>query len=230
MNILITGANRGIGLEFTKQYLSDGFNVIACCRNPNKAEHLQQLQKRFPQTLSIELLDVRDPKNIEILADKLKSTSIDILLNNAGIYGPSQIRFGQLEQEDFISVFTVNCIAPILMAQAFIKQIEMSELKTIVNISSQMASIALNTYGDAYYYRASKTALNAVSKSLALDLTNKKIKVLIIDPGWVKTDMGGAGAEITPVESVTKIRQIILNKTLENSGEFISYLGHETPW
>ncbi len=228
--ILITGANRGLGLEFCKQYAQDDWNVIACCREPKNAVELTALATEF-SNISVFALDVADLGQIENLAKQLDNTAIDVLLNNAGIYGDVSGRgFGNLDYEQWQKNMTVNVFAPVKMTEVFLPHLKLGKAKTVVAMSSLMGSIADNTSGASILYRSSKSALNAAMKSVAIDKHHEGIAVLILHPGWVKTDMGGSNAPMEIPESITKMRETIANFTLEKSGEFLNYNGKTLPW
>ena len=228
---LVTGANRGIGLEFVRQYAQDGWHVIACCRNPNAATKLQCLNSQFPQHLRVYALNMIDHVQIEQLSETLSTETIDLLINNAGVYSPEHgDAFGATDYAAWLYVFQVNSMAPLKMAEAFIQQIARSEFKTIVTITSKMGSIADNRGGGSYIYRASKAAVNIVMKSLSIDLDAQQINAVLLHPGWVKTDMGGASALISVEQSVTGMRHIIRNLTLKDSGKFYAFDGQTVPW
>lgn len=226
--VLITGANRGIGLELAKQYYANGWRVFAGCRDEKKSQDLKKISAD-PKKFSILPLDVGNIEQIKSASKQLKEFPIDLLINNAGIIGYAN-PFGKLEEKIWLETFKVNSIAPILMAQAFLDQIEQSELKIIANISSTMGSISLNGDGGYYPYRSSKTALNSLSKNLAIDLKPQKIIVVTLHPGWVKTDMGGKNAPVTPEESVKGLRKILDSLSMKDSGTFISYDGQRLSW
>jgi NAD(P)-dependent dehydrogenase (short-subunit alcohol dehydrogenase family) len=204
--ILITGANRGLGLEFVRQYASSGATILACCRDPNDANELQALQKQH-DNIRIYKLDVSEPTSINALASEIKEP-IDILINNAGMLEKEE-GLGHLSTESFLQTFLVNSVAPIKMTEAFTKQVAKSNRKLIVCISSSMGSIAENSSGGYYSYRSSKAALNMVMKSAAIDLSSQGIKVLLLHPGWVKTRMGGSEATTEPVDSIQGMRKVI---------------------
>jgi NAD(P)-dependent dehydrogenase (short-subunit alcohol dehydrogenase family) len=227
--VLITGANRGLGLEFCRQYAEKGWNVIACCRNPAQASELNALSQRYT-SIQLEALDVAHHDQIDSLSKKLSDTSIDILINNAGVYGDSNRGFGQLDYQAWLNTLIVNTQAPIKMAEAFLPQIKQGNKKLIANISSLMGSVSDNDSGGSILYRSSKAALNAAMKSLSIDLKAQGIGVLIFHPGWVKTDMGGANALIDAKTSVDGMCGLIENFTQAQSGAFIKYDGKPMPW
>lgn len=227
--ILITGANRGIGLELTTQFAADDWRVFACCRNPAAAGSLQEMSERYP-AIEIYPLDVTDYEQVAALAARIGDRPIDILLNNAGIYGPKGVGFGEVDAETWREVLEVNTIAPLMLVQALVEQVGASEQKLVAMISSKVGSIADNGSGGGYLYRSSKTALNQVVKSLSIDLAGRGIAVLSLHPGWVKTDMGGPNAEIGTVESVSGLKRILQSAGPDQSGSFIEYNGESIPW
>lgn len=229
--ILITGANRGIGLEFSRQYAEDGWHVLACCRHPEKSDALNKLAAQYPELIKIHPLDVADHAQIERLAQTLSKESIDLLINNAGIYPVSDASgFGHTNYAEWMSAFSINTMAPLKMAETFAKQIARSKQKSIVTITSLMGSIADNSSGGSYLYRSSKAAANMVVKSLAIDLGQQGIIAVAFHPGWVKTDMGGPNAMISVAQSVTAMRQVISSLSPAESGKFFDYDGNVLPW
>lgn len=228
---LITGSNRGIGFEFARQYAQSGWNVIACCRQPENASNLRQLANSFPDLVTIHPLDVADHNQIKNLSNNLRNTSIDLLINNAGIYPPSDDGgFGKIDYEAWHKAFQINTMAPLRMAEAFLAQISNSQLKIIAIITSKMGSIDDNKRGGSYIYRSSKAAVNMVGKSLSVDLKLQGITTVILHPGWVKTDMGGPDALISPEQSVLGMQRILSNLKLSDSGKFFAYDGKIIPW
>jgi NAD(P)-dependent dehydrogenase (short-subunit alcohol dehydrogenase family) len=225
--VLVTGANRGLGLELTKQYATDGWQVLACCRAPNKADALQALAKAH-HNITVLTLDVADFTQIDALAEKLKAQAVDVLINNAGVYPESS--FESLNMEDWAFAFRVNSMAPFKMINAFKTHITNSALKKAVTLSSKMGSIDDNSGGGSYIYRSSKTAVNMVMKSLSIDLKPLGISVVTLHPGWVQTDMGGPNGLINTQTSVNGLRIVINSLTIENSGKFIAYDGKEIAW
>jgi NAD(P)-dependent dehydrogenase (short-subunit alcohol dehydrogenase family) len=228
---LITGANRGIGLEFCRQYAADGWRVLACSRYPEKSDVLNKLAAQYPELIKIHALDVADHVQIERLAQVLGDESIDLLINNAGIYpDPDKSGFGHTNYAEWVQAFRTNTMAPLKMAETFTTQIARSQQKTIVNITSKMGSIADNSGGGSYLYRSSKAALNMVVKSLAIDLKPLGIIAVVFHPGWVKTDMGGANALISAEQSVSGMRQVIDGLAIADSGKFFGYDGQVISW
>ncbi len=224
--ILLTGANRGLGLQFAGQYAADGWRVIATCRDPANAADL----KAVAGQVEVHVLDVTDFKAIEALAVELIGTPIDILLNNAGIIGPDNHNFGDIDYDGWADTFRVNAMAPMKMVECFIDHVAASERKMIVSISSKLGSMVENTDGGHYIYRSSKAALNAVHMSLANDLVDRGIASVVFHPGWARTGMGGPRALVDPGESVTAIRSIVDNLGIEDSGRFVNYDGQPIDW
>ena len=226
--VVITGANRGIGLEFVSQYLADGWQVYGCCRRPESATQLAGLASN--SALSIHQLDVGNPDSVEKLALALSEQSIDLLINNAGIYGGERQSFGDIDYAQWARVLEVNTLGPYRVSTALANQVENGEQRLMVNVSSAMGSIERYTTGGHYIYRSSKAALNMVTVNLAHDLRSRGITVLSVHPGWVRTDMGGSSADISTQTSAAGLRQLISNATIEDSGRFFSWDGSALPW
>lgn len=218
--VLITGVSRGIGREFARQYEAAGWRVIATCRDPSKYDLEGEV---YP-------LDVTDPDSVAALHKELSGENIDLLINNAGIYGPRGLDFGNLDYAAWEEVLRTNLLGPIRMAEAFAHHLARSEKKKMVFISSKVGSIADNTSGGGYIYRSSKTALNMAVRSLSLDLSAKGVICLLLHPGWVKTDMGGASALVDAATSVAGMRGVIDRAGAAESGRFFNYDGKELPW
>ena len=228
---LITGASRGIGLEFVRQYAADGRRVLACSRLPERSDALNRLAAQYPELIKVHALDVADHVEIERLAQVLADESIDLLINNAGIYPDSdKSGFGHTDYAEWVQAFRTNTMAPLKIAEEFATQIARSRQKTIITITSKMGSIADNGSGGSYLYRSSKAAVNMVVKSLAIDLKPLGITAVVFHPGWVKTDMGGPNALISAEQSVSGMRQMIGRLTMAESGRFFGYDGQEIPW
>ncbi len=221
--VLITGANRGLGLEFARQYAADGWKVIGTARKPAQADALTELDVRVLQ------LDVTDLHSVGALADSLGNAPVDLLINNAGIFP----RVGTIENvnyDDYMRTLAVNTAGPMLVASAVLPNLRQGEGKKIVNITSQLGSIELNNGSNFYGYRESKAALNMFSKTLAGELGPEGFIVLALHPGWVATDMGGPSAPLTPEQSVTSMRAVIGGITADDNGGYRSYDGEAVPW
>ena len=230
-SILITGANRGLGLTFAKQYAAAGWRVYAAVRAPADADTLNAVAATTEGRVTVHALDVGDADSVAALAAELDGQPLDVLLNNAGIYLDKGRGFGKTDYDDWLETLRINSLAPLRMVEALIGNVASSERKQIVCISSQMGSMADNTTsGGAYLYRSSKAALNAVVRSLAVDLAERGVTVMAFHPGWVSTDMGGHEAPVTPAVSVHGMREVIERLTPADSGSFKDYLGAEIPW
>jgi len=219
--VLITGAGRGLGLEFARQYAAQGWRVHACARRP---ESLAQLEDVVAHPL-----DVRDARQIEALAAALAGEAIDLLINNAGIYGPRTDSLRKLRDEEWLEVFRVNAIAPLRIASALADNVAKSKMRLMVFITSQMGSIARAGAG-AHPYRMSKAALNAGVRVLSLELAGRGITCVVLHPGWVRTDMGGPSGAIDPTTSIAAMRTVIAGLKPSDNGRFLAYDGAEMPW
>jgi NAD(P)-dependent dehydrogenase (short-subunit alcohol dehydrogenase family) len=233
--ILVTGANRGLGLEFVRQYAAEGWRVHAACRVPGAAVELDELSDQYPE-IAVHPLDLGDTESIDRLAEDLTNEKIDVLLNNAGLLGSragdetdTQQTFGTIDAASWREVMYVNCIAPVLITQALIDNVARSPQKRIAMVSSGLGSIA-GTSGGMYAYRTSKSALNMATATLAKDLARYAISVMAFSPGWVRTDMGGDGAELEAATSVGHLRARIAEMSLADSGGFRSHDGTTIPW
>jgi NAD(P)-dependent dehydrogenase (short-subunit alcohol dehydrogenase family) len=234
--VLITGANRGLGFEFARQYLGDEWHVIAACRRPGDADSLAELGTQYPR-LQIVAIDVRDHATIEQVAEQFRDEPIDVLINNAGIFGPSNAgdgdkgqSFGHIDYDAWADVLRVNTIAPVKIAEAFADNIAQGGQKKIVTISSGMGSIADTSTGGHFAYRTSKAAVNMAMATLADALSEQRIIVVMLCPGWCRTDMGGEAAPNDPADSVANMRRLIAGFTLEDSGTFTHHSGKQLPW
>ncbi len=230
-SVLISGANRGLGLAFAKQYAAAGWRVYAGCRTPDAADTLNAVAATTAGQVTVHDLDIANRDSVAALAAGLHGDPLDVLLNNAGIYLGKQRGFGDTDYDDWLETLRINSLAPLRMVEALIGNVASSESKRIVCISSKMGSMADNTTdGGAYLYRSSKAALNAVVRSLAVDLADRGVTVVAFHPGWVSTDMGGHGAPVTPRLSVHGMREVIDRLTAADSGRFLDYQGAEIPW
>ena len=234
--ILITGANRGLGLEFSRQYAADGWRVIACCRNPGQANELQELAAGAVD-LTVENLDVNDFAGIDALGEKYQGVPIDVLLNNAGIIGPFPIdknirrqNFGTMEYDVWADVLRTNTFAPVKMAEVFLENIAASDQKKLVTISSTVGSISeMSIPGLAY--ASSKSALNRVMTIIAGQVQARGVIVAMYCPGYVKTRMDAFGyATVEIAESIAALRPMIADLTLEQTGSFTGHDGRTIGW
>ena len=226
--VLITGANRGLGLEFCRQYAQAGWQVIACCRHPQESNALIKLATDN-DTVRIMSLDVTDHQQIDTLSAELKSTVIDVLVSNAGVYGDRHA-FGELDYRVWRDTLETNVLSAMKLAEAFTNHLASSQQGIFVAISSLMGSMADNGSGGSYLYRSSKAALNAVMKSLSFDFARQGTGVIIFHPGWVRTDMGGPNGLIEVDESISGMRRVIEQFELSQTGCFIKYDGTAMPW
>jgi NAD(P)-dependent dehydrogenase (short-subunit alcohol dehydrogenase family) len=232
--VLISGANRGIGLEFAHQYADRGWRVIATCRKPDAAEELKKIASHHPDLVVIEQLDVVDDDRIEELAEKYAETPIDLLLLNAGISGgtPAQT-LGKMDYEVFEDVLMVNTVAPMMMSEAFLDHVKVSRDKKIVVVSSSEGSIAGATQPRLYFYRSSKAAVNMLMKNLALQVKRRGVSVAMVNPGMTDTDfMAGLPKKmLRPTEeAVTDMIRNIDGLTVETTGSFYQYDGTIIAW
>jgi len=222
---LITGANRGLGLEFTKQLLASGHKVIACTRSFDDAEELKSLES---DKCILKKLDVTSNEEIANLVNDISDEVVDVLINNAGIYNIGSNNFSELKVEDLISVMQVNTFAPLKLTKALLPILKKSPSPKVIHITSKMGSMTDNTSGGSYSYRLSKAALNAWNKSFSID--HPGIMTLVLHPGWVRTRMGGPNGLIDAKESVSGMLKVINETPLEKSGGFYDYAGNEVPW
>ena len=227
--VLVTGANRGIGLEFVKQYLQAGDEVIACARNMSGATELQTIINDATNA-SIMQLDVTNEQSVATLAADLNGRPIDILINNAGTFADKEQSFSQLPLATFKQVFETNLMGVFSVIQSLLANVLASQEKKIVAISSILGSITHSTEASYYAYRSSKAALNMLIRTISLDVKTKKGKVFLFHPGWVQTDMGGSNAMVTPTDSVNGIRRLIDTDQCVQENGYYDYQGKLLPW
>lgn len=226
--LLVTGCSQGIGLQLVKYYVKKGFKVIATCRNPSKATELLSVG-----AFAVEPLDVTSDESIDALSKKLGAElKLDMLINNAGIL--SEDTFTDFKKQDVVDQFMTNSVAPLMLTRAFYPNLKNAVSDTsspmIVNISSILGSMSQNSSGGYYGYRASKCAINAISKSMAVDFASDGICVCIVHPGWVKTNMTSDAATLTPEQSVSGIAKVIDQMDLSKSGTFYHSNGRVIEW
>ncbi len=226
----ITGCNRGLGLEFVQQLLARGERVIATCRDIATSTDLTALALKHSGQLSLVEMDVSDEASMREAVALLNDEAIDVFINNAGMYGPRDANFGNVDGPAMAEVLYTNAVAPVLLTQLLIDNVRKGSGKKLVYVSSKMGSIADNGRGGSYIYRSSKTALNSVVKSLALDLAPEGIATATLHPGWVRTDMGGPNGLIDAPESVSGMLNVIDGLSVANTGQFFSYDGSTIAW
>jgi NAD(P)-dependent dehydrogenase (short-subunit alcohol dehydrogenase family) len=230
--VLITGANRGIGLALARDYAARGWQVVACAREPAAATALQALRREFPGVV-VEALDITNHGQVDALAARYRNRPIDVLINNAAINGDHRnATFGQMRYDVYAQVHAVNVLGPVKMAEAFLPSIVASRDRKIINITSQQGSIA-RTRGCCNFYRSSKAALNMMMRNIALELKPQGVIVGLVSPGFVRTDMT-AGINlpmmISPEQSAAAVIRVIDGYTLATTGTFIEHDGEEIPW
>ena len=220
--VLITGCDTGLGREFARQYAAAGWRVYATCRDPATAGETRTIAG----DIAFPALDLTDPRAIEALAAELQGEAIDLLLSNAGIGRPHP-PFGETDYASWERVLAVNLIGPLKLAESFVEHVARSEMKAMAFVSSRMGSIGLNLTGGSYAYRSSKAGLNAVVKSLAVDLAPREIVVLALHPGWAKTE---PNARVEVEDSVAGMRGVIHRASRHHTGSFVTYNDIPLPW
>lgn len=232
---LITGANRGIGLEFVKQLSAAGERIIAVVRDPASAADLTALANQHP-SIAIEAADMDERASIDALAARLAGTPVDIIFNNAGLYGGSwdngahRQSAGSMDYALWEQIMRVNVMAPYQLIQRLHANLLLGTRKLVINMSSDLGSITNNEQGQSYAYRSSKAALNMVTKGLSVELAADGITVVSMAPGWTQTDLGGAHAHWSVEDSVANQRKVIAGLTGADNGRFVNLLGENVPW
>jgi len=221
--VLITGANRGLGLEFARQFKARGWHVIGTARKPDEAQALRKLGAQ------VELLDVSDDASAQALGKKLAGQPIDILINNAGVIGENVRSFTDMDFNKMVQTYQINALGPVRVTQALYENLKQGKGHKVVSITSIMGSISMN-FGGAYDYRASKAALNMLSNTLAKELGKDGFICVVLHPGWVQTDMGGNSAPVTPKDSIGGMIAVIDGLKGDANGKFFDYTGKELPW
>jgi NAD(P)-dependent dehydrogenase (short-subunit alcohol dehydrogenase family) len=228
--VLITGANRGIGLEHVRRFVERGIQILAAVRSPTDAGELRELADAPGSTIKILPYDAADPAAPAGLKAALGDTSIDLLFANAGVMGDRKQSFGSVDVEEVLHLVRVNSLAPLKLAEALADNVANSANKLIALQSSQMGSIGDNSSSGYYAYRVSKAALNMVAKSMSNDLRSRGVITVALHPGWVQTRMGGAGAPVTVAQCVAGQQALFDRLKLSDSGHFFNYDGRELPW
>jgi NAD(P)-dependent dehydrogenase (short-subunit alcohol dehydrogenase family) len=221
--VVVTGANRGLGLEFCRQLRELGANVIATARQPQSAIDLRALEVR------IETLDVSSAESVAALAESLADVAVDLLINNAGMGGASN-GVGTLDFDELERFFAVNSLGPLRVTKALLPHLRRGRGRRLVHVTSRMGSVSENTEGGYYGYRASKAALNMIHRCLAAELAGQGFVSIVVHPGWVRTAMGGHHAPVSPSESVRGLLSVIARLERSDNGRFFDYTGTELPW
>ena len=224
--VLVSGAGRGIGLELARHYAAAGWAVLATVRDPAKAALLRAL----PGQIEVLELEVTDAASVAALARRLEGRAIDLLINNAGIYGPESPELGGFDYPAWEQVLAVNTLGPVRLTEALLPNLRVGGGRTVATLSSLMGSIGENSGGGALFYRSSKAALNAAMKSVAIALRPEGFTVVVLHPGWVRTDMGGPAAPLDAQTSAAGLTRVIGGLGPGDTGRFLNYDGRELPW
>lgn len=229
--VLITGANRGIGLSLTKQLLESGETVFGGCRRPEAAADLQKLQQQYPQRLHIITIEVTDDASIVAALQDVAASAgqLDLLINNAGLLERHETP-DTLDSAVMMNSFHVNTVGPMMVARHALDLLRRSRGAKIINISSQLGSLSRKSSGGLYSYCSSKAALNMMTRALAFDLKGRNICVVCVHPGWVQTDMGGPNAAISPETSAAGLIKLAQRISISDSGKFFTWEGQEHQW
>lgn len=227
--VCITGANRGLGLGFTKDFLRRGWTVAAACRTPDEAEDLHALQSGYGEQLVIVECDVTSGDSVRSMARAVREQmpTLDILVNNAGVLPENDDSIAEVREDVLLSTFDTNVAGPVRVTQALLPLVRRGAGKKIIHLSTEMGSIGANRRGEEYSYRISKAALNMLMKNLALELHGDGIVSMALHPGWAQTDMGGARAPVSVDDSIQGMMRLILAATMEKSGRVFDYTGRE---
>jgi NAD(P)-dependent dehydrogenase (short-subunit alcohol dehydrogenase family) len=228
--VLITGAGRGIGLEFTRQYVADGWRIFACCRTPASASELNDLAAKSGGKITVHRLDVDDQASVDALKAEIGDEPIDVLINNAGVIGHREAAMGNIDYEAWASCMNTNVFGPMRVADALAGNVAASEQKKLITVSSRMGSIGLNQAPNSIVYRSSKAAVNMVMKCVANALADKGVIVTCFHPGWVRTDMGGSNADVSVEDSAGGMKRVIATLTVEDNGSFRNFDGAVLEW
>lgn len=236
--VLITGANRGLGLDLTRQSLERGDTVFAACRHPDAATDLYELAAQHAGRLTIIQLDVTDEASIQAAHEAVKAATdgLELLINNAGIYpgagpeDPENQHLGQLTADSALNVLRVNAVGPLLVAQAFLDLLRAGTKARILSLSSGQGSLTWKASGDPYHYSASKAALNMYMRALAAEIGQYGVLSVLVDPGWVRTGMGGSSAAQDPTVAAKGILRLADQLHAEENGGFVTWQNEHVPW
>ena len=232
--LIITGANRGLGLEFARQYAADGWQIVAI--NRRSSDELDALAAEYP--VQIIAADLTNDASLHDAVGEIDHNAVDLLINNAGTMGDGSFAetgfsyksFGTFDRQEWLRVFDINICTPQALSELLVDKLEQASSPVIVTLSSMLGSNTMNTMGNSYAYRASKSAVNSIMKSMGMNLKDRGITCIAMHPGWVQTDMGGADADIDPVSSVTGMRKTIAGVSLADAGRFVAWDGNEMPY
>jgi NAD(P)-dependent dehydrogenase (short-subunit alcohol dehydrogenase family) len=230
--ILITGAGRGLGLEFTRQWLERGHHLFALARRPEASDGLAALARAHEGRLHLAPCDVADDRSVERARESVgaKWDALEVILNNAGTYGPREEPLEEVDFDEIRRVHEVNTLGPMRITRAFLPLLRGGSEPRLVHLTSLMGSVADNGSGGSWAYRLSKTALNMASRNMAIQLEGEGIPSVVIHPGWVRTEMGGAAAPLSALESVRSMIETIGGLSMEQSGAFLDRDGQPVPW
>lgn len=226
-SVLISGASRGLGLEFVRQYAAEGWRIYATCRSPETADRIRALNA---DTVSIHALDVASDASIAALKQEFAGIPIDLVIANAGLAERRDITPETLERADWLDLIATNTFGPMALAGALKDNVAAGDLKIIAAMSSLMGSIASNNWGTQYVYRASKSGLNAIWRNLSVEWKKDGIICPLIRPGFVKTEMTGFKGDLLPEDTVRGMRKVLARVTMADTGKYLSYDGTELPW
>ncbi len=237
-SVLVTGGNRGLGFELVRQYADEGWRVMACCRNPDSGPELGRVAAAAQGRVTVHALDVADFDAVDALAGELEGEPIDVLINCAGLIGRRNFdqgvmtdqAFGNSDFDEWSDVYRTNVMGPMKMSEAFVDHVAASDQKKITTLTSEVASMSQNNFGGLYAYRASKAAVNAIMRSMSIDLATRGIIAFPLHPGWARTEMGGAAATVDPSDSARGMRAVIAAADMSKSGRYLVYDGSEMEW
>ncbi len=226
---LVTGANRGIGLELVRQLAARGDSVDAAARDLDAAHELRRLTERHAGKVHLHRCDVKDDASVRAMAQAVGDRAIDVVINNAGVMG-KMLSLEDVDCDDAMATFDANALGPLRVTRAFLPQLVRADRPRVVQISSGMGSIGDNSSGGAYAYRMAKAALNMANRSMSVDLAGRGVVCVVVNPGWVQTDMGGRGAPTPVEESVSKMVGLFDALTMKDTGQFLDYRGGRFEW
>lgn len=229
MRVFVTGASRGIGLELTRQLAERGDRVVAAARTPDGAPKLSALWGAHADRIELVQLDVASADSVAGLEQRVAPGPIDALINNAGVVGKLR-PLEDLDFDDMLNAYATDALGPVRVTRALLPRLEQGKSKKILNVSTGMASLADNGSGGAWGYRMAKAALNMATRNLSIALRPKGFSCVVVNPGWVKTDMGGSGATMPVEESAARLLRILDTLDVKQSGSFLNYDGEPFPW